>query len=137
VTDYGAYRDIQRHRMAGQYPQRLSVDLGYSRPAELEAAGMLTRFEEAMNAAARACRSLSGEHPDEAQYVVPLAFRKRFLLSMNLREVFHFVQLRSARQGHPSYRRVAQEVHREVARVHPGLAAFMRVDLADYALSRS
>jgi thymidylate synthase ThyX len=137
TTNYGAYRDIQRHRMAGQYPQPLTVDLGFETPPELAEAGMTARFENAMRVAAECFRALSSEHPEEAQYLVPLAYRKRFLMSMDLRELHHFVQLRSARQGHASYRRVAQDVFHEVARVHPTLAKFIRVDLGDYALSRA
>jgi thymidylate synthase ThyX len=52
----------------------------------------------------------------------------------NLREIHHFVQLRSAKQGHISYRHIAQQVYKEVERVHPLLAKYIRVDLDDYAL---
>ncbi|MCX5734398.1 MAG: FAD-dependent thymidylate synthase, partial [candidate division NC10 bacterium] len=72
----------------------------------------------------------------EAQYVLPLAFRKRVLFTWNLREIHHFVQLRSGRQGHVSYRSIAQQVYRELERVHPLLAQYIRVDLNDYDLSR-
>jgi hypothetical protein len=136
VLDYGAYRDIQRHRMATHHPQRLTVDLGYDRPPQIEAAGLSSHFDGAMEQAAHAYRELAQGCPEEAQYVVPLAYRKRLLLTMNLREVFHFVQLRSARQGHASYRKVAQAIYQELARVEPRLAGFARVDLSDYDLSR-
>jgi thymidylate synthase ThyX len=58
-------------------------------------------------------------------------------MTMNLRELHHFVALRSARQGHRSYRRVAREVYEQVHGVHPALAAYIRVDKEEYALSRS
>lgn len=137
VCDYGAYRDIQRHRMAGQYPQPLTIELGYDRPPEIDAAGMAPAFDRAMEVAAKSYRALAGEFPEEAQYVVPLAYRKRFLMTMNLRELHHFVALRSARQGHRSYRRVAREVYDQVHGVHPALASYIRVDKEEYALSRS
>jgi thymidylate synthase ThyX len=54
----------------------------------------------------------------------------------NLRQVMNVVKLRSAREGHASYRRVAQALHHEIARVHPLLARYIQVDLGDYALAR-
>lgn len=137
TLDFGAYRDIQRHRIAGQYPQRLTPELGFERPLLFDAAGMVTEFETAVAAAESAWRALSVEHPDEAQYVLPLACRKRLLMEMNLRELHHFIPLRSSPQGHGSYRRVAQAMHRAIAGVHPALAAGIRVDFNDYDLARA
>jgi thymidylate synthase ThyX len=77
------------------------------------------------------------EFPYEAQYVLPLAYRKRALFTWNLRSLHHFVSLRSARQGHISYRDIAQQVYHEIARVHPLLARYIRVDLESYAMARA
>lgn len=137
VVDFGAYRDIQRHRLAGQYPQPLTPALGYERPEILEAAGMAPAYDRAMKAAADAWHRLACDHPDEAQYVIPLAYRTRLLMQMNLRELHHFIPLRSARQGHRSYRRIAQQMHAALAAAQPGLAALIRVDLENYDLSRA
>lgn len=135
-VDYGAYRDIQRHRMATQTRQLPSPVHGYSLPEELVQYGFGASVEACMERAALAYWELADTAPDLAQYVLPLAFRCRVLITWNLREMYHFVQLRSAKQGHASYRRVAQEVYHELARVHPLLARYMRVDLQDYALGR-
>ena len=89
-----------------------------------------------MEQAAEAYEGLAGEHPEEAQYVVPLAFRKRVLFTWNLRALHHFISLRSARQGHLSYRRVAWRVYEELARAEPFLAEFIRVDRNDYEMTR-
>lgn len=137
VMDYGAWRDLQRHRMLTPVVQRLGIHLGFERPAALESAGMADDFDRAMAAAADAWRELASVSPEEATYVIPLAYRTRIFLTMNLRELHHFVALRSSRQGHPSYRRVAQAMFRELERAMPALASFVRVDLADYDLSRS
>jgi thymidylate synthase ThyX len=136
LVDFGAYRDIQRHRMATQQTQALTVDHGYEMPEELEELGLADEFDRAMDRAAGCYRSMVGSLPFEASYVVPLAFRRRLLFTWNLRELFHFVELRSAPQGHRSYRRVAQQIFREVARVHPFAARFMRVHMEDVALGR-
>jgi thymidylate synthase ThyX len=137
VVDYGAWRDLQRHRLLTIVEQRLGCDLGYETPPALEEAGLAGPYHAAMTAARAAWSPLAAEHPEEAAYVVPLAFRKRAFVSMNLREAHHLIPLRSSRQGHPSYRRVAQAMHAELARVLPALAAAIRVDTADYDLSRA
>jgi thymidylate synthase ThyX len=136
LVDYGAYRDIQRHRMATQTAQRLTCAHGYDVPELLERHGLRGRFEAAMEGAAQAFARIARHYPEEAQYVVPLAFRKRVLFTWNLRALHHFVSLRSARQGHISYRRVAWAVLEEVKRSHPFLARFIRVDTEDYELAR-
>jgi thymidylate synthase ThyX len=136
LIDYGAYRDIHRHRMATQTRQLPTPEYGYSLPEELAQYGFREVFQTCMARAAAAYHQLAVEHQHVAQYVLPLAYRCRVLITWNLREMYHFVQLRSAKQGHTSYRKVAQAVYHELARVHPLLAQYMRVDLQDYVLSR-
>ncbi len=123
VLDYGAYRDIQRHRMATQTRQLLSTRYGYSIPDDLLDYGLGQAFQTCMEQAADAYNRLAEAYPLEAQYVLPLAYRMRVLFTWNLRELCHFIQLRSAKQGHFSYRRIAQQVYAEIERVHPALAA--------------
>ena len=136
LVDFGAYRDIQRHRMATQSAQRLTCAHGYDIPELLERGGFAVQFQAAMEQAAAAFDALAADHPEEAQYAVPLAFRKRVLFTWNLRALHHFVSLRSARQGHLSYRRVAWQVFDELARVEPYLAEFIRVDRQNYEMAR-
>jgi thymidylate synthase ThyX len=136
LVDFGAFRDIQRHRMCTQIPQELGAAHGYSTPPEIARYGLLATYEECMARAREAHEVIARDFPREAQYVLPLAFRKRVLFTWNLREIHHFVQLRSAKQGHISYRHIAQQVFKEIERVHPLLAKYIRVDLEDYALAR-
>jgi thymidylate synthase ThyX len=136
VLDYGAFRDIQRHRMATQTRQDLSTRYGYSVPEEIVTYGLGDVFQACMTRAADAHTCIAEQFPLEAQYVLPLAYRIRVLFTWNLRELCHFIQLRSARQGHTSYRRIAQEVYREIERIHPTLARYIRVNLEDYQLGR-
>lgn len=136
LVDYGAYRDIQRHRMATQTTQRLTCAHGYDVPDLLVECGFRSEFEAAVEQAAEAHARLAAEHPEEAQYVVPLAFRKRVLFTWNLRALHHFVSLRSARQGHISYRRIAWQVFEALERAEPFLAEFIRVDRQSYELAR-
>lgn len=134
--DYGAWRDLQRHRMVSQTTPRLGTDEGFWLSPELDELGYATVCRHALEAAAEAHRQIAPTHPWEAQYVVPLAFNVRWVLQCNLREVFHLVELRSARQGHESYRKVAQAMADEVIRVCPWLDGALRVDRNDYPFAR-
>lgn len=135
LMDYGAFRDIQRHRMATQTNQAVTTVHGYSLPGDIVAAGCEEDFRVAMNAASEAYAKIYEKFPEEAQYVVPLAFRKRTLFTWNLRELHHFISLRSGKKGHISYRRIAQECWREIEKIHPLLAKYIRVDMSDETAS--
>ncbi|MCK4408739.1 MAG: FAD-dependent thymidylate synthase, partial [Candidatus Eisenbacteria sp.] len=91
-------------------------------------AGVAEKMAEVLEAVGSAWRELAQEDPVNAQYVIPLAFRKRFLMKMNFREAYQFVRLRSRVQGHESYRRVAWAVKDEITRVHPELGVLMPCD---------
>jgi thymidylate synthase ThyX len=137
LVDFGAYRDLQRHRMAMQLRQPLTPEHGYEIPEEAERHGFAALFREGMARAADTYAALAPQFPEEAAYVLPLATRVRVLFTWNLRELHHFIALRSGKQGHPAYRRIAQQTFRELERVHPLLASFIRVDLKDYDLARA
>ncbi len=131
VANFGAYRDLHRHRMLTQDRQLLGTGLGYDTPPGLRELGKGGEFESAIEAAATVHATLERElGPALAQYIVPLAFRVRWYFRANLREVYHLCELRTTPQGHPDYRWVAQEMFRRVAEVHPRLARYARfVDL--------
>jgi thymidylate synthase ThyX len=137
LVDYGAFRDIQRHRMATQTNQLLTDAHGYETPQEMIEYGYGKIFTELMERGSDVYQKLAKEFPYEAQYVLPLAYRKRAMFTWNLRSLHHFISLRSAKQGHVSYRDIAQKVYHEIARVHPLLARYIRVDLESYAMARA
>lgn len=127
LIDYGAFRDIQRHRIATQTSQLFTPDYGYSMPFEIEEFSLKELFEKSMNIAKDLYFELKGYDPILAQYILPLAFRKRVLFTWNLRELHHFISLRSSPAGHISYRKIANEIFNEIERVHPFLAKYIRV----------
>jgi thymidylate synthase ThyX len=90
VADYGAFRDLQRHRMLTEY-QRLA----------------------------------DGGLRSAAPYALCLGYRLRFILELNAREAMQLIELRSGREGHPTYRAVAHAMHERIAAVHPAVAATM------------
>ena len=126
VSDYGAFRDLQRHRMLTAQWQPLGPHLGAEVPEELRELGLAGEFEGVLERSRGAWRALSDSGLDEqAAYALCLAFRVRYVLDLNAREAIHLIELRSARQGHAAYRSIAQQMHKQIAAVHPGVAAAM------------
>jgi thymidylate synthase ThyX len=137
LADLGAYRDMQRHRILTQERQRYTVQHGYVVPPALEEAGMDAPYRAALEEAAATYAAIEHDLPDAAQYVVPFAFRVRWRIKLNVREAYHLIELRSGRQGHPTYRAIAQEMYRQIHAIHPTLAEGMRfVDMQTYDLER-
>jgi thymidylate synthase ThyX len=115
VSDYGAFRDLQRHRLLSIEWQPLGTDLGYEVPELVEEAGLQDRFVESLERSRALHDALARYFPEMCGYAVALAYNIRFTMQMNAREAMHVLELRSTSQGHPAYRRVAQEMHRLIA----------------------
>ncbi len=129
LADYGAFRDLQRHRMLTLEWQPLSTSHGYTEPAAIEEAGALTDWRRVMEDSAGLHDRLTAAGLREvAPYAVVMAYRVRFYMDMNAREAIHIIELRTSPQGHPSYRRICQLMHRAIAEVagHHAIADAMR-----------
>jgi thymidylate synthase ThyX len=126
VSDYGAFRDLQRHRMLTCQWQRLGPDLGAGVPDEVREAGAGEEFERGLEISrAEYERLVEAGLPEQAPYALSLAYRIRYTLDLNAREAMHLIELRSGREGHPSYRAVAQAMQERIGAIHPGVAATM------------
>jgi thymidylate synthase ThyX len=136
--DFGAFRDLQRHRTLTIEWQRLTTASGYETPAEIDDSGLRADWDRVMTASAEMERAFADAGlADAAQYAVAMAYRIRFVMQMNAREAMHLTELRSQPQGHPTYRRVAQAMHRLIAEVHPAIGqAFSYVNYDDVDLER-
>jgi thymidylate synthase ThyX len=128
VSDYGAFRDLQRHRLLTIEWQALSTDLGYTVEEDVEEAGLVPPFVESLQRSAELYGALAEPFPAQAPYSVALAYRIRYVMELNAREALHLIELRSSPQGHPSYRRVAEQMHRLIAEQagHRRVASIMR-----------
>ncbi|HVL31986.1 MAG TPA: FAD-dependent thymidylate synthase [Actinomycetota bacterium] len=128
LADYGAFRDLQRHRMLTIEWQDLTARHGYQMPEDLQQMGLAGAFREAMEISVAAWEQIAPELPKQAQYAVCMAYNIRFVMQMNAREAMHLIELRSSPQGHPAYRAVAHELHRQIVEVagHRAIAEAMR-----------
>ncbi len=140
LADYGAFRDLQRHRLLTLEWQPLSPRHGYAEPAAIEDAGALADWRAVMDQSADLYEQLAAHGlRDIAPYAVVMAYRVRFYMDMNAREAMHVIELRTSPQGHPSYRRVCQLMHRAIAEEagHRAIADAMQfVDHSEVELER-
>jgi len=139
LMDIGGFRDMHRHRRCVQIVQEYTTAHGYEEPVEIADAGLAARYQSAMQRARDTVAQLSLSptlspksatrvgHPEESQYVIPLAFRKRTLFKMDLAEAVYISELRTGAAGHFSYRNVAFAMYEAVAQRYPALAKYFRV----------
>jgi thymidylate synthase ThyX len=119
IMDQGAFYEVKRHRMMTQSPKTLGAELGFATPRIFKDSALLERYQVVMNAAAACWAKLADWNPAVASYIIPNGFQRRVLLSMNVREAYTFIQLRSSPKAHFAVRRVACGIAEEIKKVHP------------------
>ncbi|MBS0624648.1 MAG: FAD-dependent thymidylate synthase [Verrucomicrobia bacterium] len=137
LADFGIYRDLHRHRMLTQERQLLTCSYEYYIPPEIAGTEMEKDYVEAMERAKIAYDTIAAELPEEAQYVVPMAYNVHWYFHVNLRGLQWLCELRSQAAGHPMYRLIAQEMARQVSTAFPAFERFFKfVDYEGYELGR-
>jgi len=131
LMDIGGFRDMHRHRRCVQIMQDFTTVHGFDTPPEVEASAVRSDYESAMKHAQSTVLKLSASGGEEAaqnaQYAIPLAFRKRTLFKMDFAEAVYISELRTTPAGHWSYRNVAYAMYEAVAEKYPTLAKYFRV----------
>ncbi len=127
LLDQGAFFELKRHRMLTLTPQGLTGRLGYAMPQAIVAAGFESPYRQAMEAAQRTYERLFEFDPEVASYMVPNAFNRRALITLNLRSAYHLIGLRAAENAHFSIRRVAYRMAERLQERLPLLAASLRL----------
>lgn len=137
LADFGVYRDLHRHRILTQERQLLTCNCGYYIPVEIIGTPLETEYRQAMDYAKVTFDAIGKELPEEAQYVVPMAYNIRWYFHVNLRALQWITELRSSPAGHPNYRFVAQKMAKEIAEAIPAFERFFKfVDYSGYDLGR-
>ncbi|RLC34761.1 hypothetical protein DRH14_02255 [Candidatus Shapirobacteria bacterium] len=121
LSDQGAYYDFKRNRMMTQIRQDLTIENGYMVPKMIKDVGMERVYMEAIEKMEEIYRVIKKQYPKSAQYLVTKAHNRRYLLKMNLRELFYFVRLRARKAGNFAYRRMAMIMLEETKKKYPEL----------------
>jgi thymidylate synthase ThyX len=137
LNNFGMFRDFHRHRALTLERQLLTTDHGYNIPKEISTLGIDKDYKDCMDKTKETFSKIRNKFPEQSQYVVNFAYNYPYFMKFNLREACHLIELRTVPQGHIDYRRVAQQMFREINRVHPVLSKIMKfVDLKEYDLER-
>ena len=136
--DFGIFRDLHRHRKLTLQRQQLTPYLGHVVSQDLADAGFKDKVEQCVEKSAQLYEKLKTISPAVAEYAVLFANNLRWRMGMNLREAMHMLELRTIPQGHPSYRKVAQEMHNAIRERFGGEIANMMsfVDHNSYSSAR-
>jgi thymidylate synthase ThyX len=127
LVDFGAYRDIGRHRKGFQQMQALTTRHGFVTPPLVDEAGLGERYRAVLERAAAGADEVAQAFPHAAAYLVPFAFLQRVRILFDPRQAGYFIELRSRPEGHFSYRDVAIRMFDLIAEVAPLFARFIRV----------
>ena len=137
-NNFGMFRDFHRHRALTLQRQLLTTDHGFVLPNEIKTLGLEKDFKECMKNTKDTFGKIRKKYPEQSQYVVNFAYNYPYFMKLNLREACHLIELRTIPQGHIDYRRVAQQMYKQINKVHPNLSQIMKfVDLKEYDLERS
>lgn len=139
VGDYGTFRDLQRHRVVDSWEwQRLTPCYGYCIPSLISEAGMEETFKKCFLISEALYHYLcNAGFEEEAQYATLLGHNMQYRFLLNARAAFHFLELRSQPAGHPGYRSIVTEMHRQLSQVHPRIGSAMTfINKEDVHLSR-
>lgn len=136
-NNFGMFRDFHRHRALTLERQLLTTDHGYNIPNEIEILGIEKDFKDCMYKTKETFDKIRIKLPEQGQYVVNFGYNYPYFMKMNLREACHLIELRTVPQGHVDYRRVAQQMFKQISKVHPNLSKIMKyVDMKEYDLER-
>lgn len=136
ISNIGAWRDIQRHRMHTQYHQKFNIYLGYDIPKELDNVVWKNKFISAIQKLEELYKKIEEINPELAQYAVSFAHKIRFIQYQNLRELFWETELRTTSQGHPDYRKIEQIKAKKIMEIYPLIKKYFLIDFNDYDFAR-
>lgn len=125
--DYGAFRDIQRHRVVDGLEWQPLRPTGFVTPDIISEAGLKENYDQAFALSAELYERLREKgYEAQAQYATLFGHIMRFTAKINARSLTHTAELRTSPQGHPSYREVYKAMHEQIAAVHPRIAEAMQ-----------
>jgi len=137
INNFGMFRDFHRHRVLTLERQLLTTDHGFNVPKEISVLGLDKDFKDCMYKSKQVFDAIRKKYPVHAQYVVNFSYNYPYFMRLNLREACHLIELRTVPQGHIDYREVAQNMYKEIKKVHPNLSKIIKyVDLKKYELER-
>lgn len=94
IASAACFGQLKRHRMATITTQTYDPALGVTIPESVRKAGEEKKFNRIVSITNKAYEKLAQPYPLAAQYVLTNAHRKRVLIKVNARELYHMSRLR-------------------------------------------
>jgi flavin-dependent thymidylate synthase len=110
VLSAACYGQLKRHRMATLLLQPYDPGLGYTMPDAVGQVGLTAEFQRVMGESLRLYEQIAHRAPEAASYALTQAHRRRILMQMNGREIYHFSRLRQDAQAQWDIRRLADRL---------------------------
>lgn len=132
MMDYGAFRDLQRHRRCEQFVEPLCTDYGFVVPDDIVGTELENEYREAMDSILAYEDDSVIYDQDLFQYMIPLGYLHRSIFQMDLKELYYIIELRTKPQGHISYRRIAYRMYELAMARFPQLMQWCRVIKPDF-----
>lgn len=119
VLSASAFAQLKRHRMATLTWQRYDPGLGVTVPPSVREAGAEKEFLSVVDRTNDTHARLEREIGPAADYVLTNAHRRRALLKVNVRELYHISRLREDATAQWEIRRIAAEMGRLAGKTMP------------------
>ena len=127
TLNFGAFRELQRHRILSIQRKMLTTEYGYDTPPTIAMDDYLNNiYRTGMERARKLFKNLKPINPFTAQYVVPFGYRYPVIITINLREIIYLVELRSTPQAHYDLRRMSWEISDKIIKVNPSVESFFK-----------
>jgi len=110
ICSASCFAQLKRHRMTTISPQPYDPDLGFSLPEPIERIGREAEFKHIMEHSLTLYHEIARENPDTATYILTNAHRRRVLVTLNARELYHFSRLRSDSHAQAEIRDISEEM---------------------------
>lgn len=119
VVSASCFAQLKRHRMATVITQDYDPGLGVTIPAAVRAIGQQKRFLEIIDKTQDAYERIRKKAPLAAPYVLTNAHRKRVLMKLNARELYHLARLRSDSHAQWDIRKLSEEMLKKAKKAMP------------------
>lgn len=105
-----AFAQMKRHRMATLSGQGYDPSLGITIPPAFTAVGMDKTFRDIVAKTEEICEQICKAMPIAAPYILTNAHRRRILMKVTARELYHIARLRCDRHAQWDIRQIADEM---------------------------
>jgi len=122
IMDFGSFRDLARHRKCDVIYETPNLDYGYVVPPDIVGTPYESKFRTLMDM----IENLQFENRDsisaeEFSYFVPMGYLHASRFTMDLKQLYYMIELRTRPSGHYSYRKICYEMYKEAMSSYPEL----------------